>query len=402
MALAYDPNDAALRANPFPLYRRLRDEDPVHWSPSLKAWVITRYDDVRRVLLNREMSPDRLTPFFKALPGETQRTLAEIIHYLNQWLVFRNPPEHTRLRGLMNKAFTPAAIESLRGSIERIVELLLGRLKAGEPADLIESYAMQVPALVIMDMLGVPRDMLDRIKAWSDDMVVFIGTARGVPDKYQRAERGAREMSAYFRRLIEERRAEPRDDIMSALIAARDDDDRLSEDELVATCMLILFAGHETTTNLIGNALYMLLLHPEERARYLADPSLAQTAVEEFLRYDGPSNALVRIAACDLEFNGTAMKSGDRVFVMLNAANRDDRQFPEPDRFDLGRSPNRHLTFGQGIHFCLGAHLARLEAAIAVPALMRRFPDLRLASADAPEWVDTLVMRGLKRLPVLL
>ncbi len=401
----YDPENPAIRADPFPVYKRLRDEDPVHWSPALKSWIITRYEDARKAALDAGMSPDRLTPFFEKLPEAQKTTLTEVMRYLNLWLVFRDPPEHTRLRRLLGTAFTPRALAALRPNVIEIVDMLLDRLEGRKRVDLISDFAMQMPAMVIMDMLGVPRDRLWDMKAWSDDMVSFIGSARNVPDKYERARHGAEKMSAFFREVIAERRETPRDDFISALIAARDAESadgqaRLSEDELVASCMLILFGGHETTTNLVGNSALILMRHPEQRDELRADPDLIVSAVEEFLRYDGPSNSIARVVAETHTLHGVEMKKGDRVFIMLNAANRDPRQFDRPDELDLRRSPNRHVTFGSGIHFCLGAPLARLEAQIAIPALIERFPDMRLADDDPPEWLDALIMRGMRRLPV--
>ena len=403
MALAYDPADRAVRADPFPLFARLREDDPVHWSPALRAWIVTRYDDVRAVATAPSMSPDRLAPFFRALPDATRSTLAEVARYLNLWMVFRDPPEHTRLRGLVARAFTPRAAEALRPAIAAIVDQLVDRLDRRGPVDAIADLAGPLPALVIMDMLGVPRDAVGAMKEWSDDMVVFVGSARDAPDKYERARRGAHAMAGYFRAIVAERRAAPRDDMISALIAARDEGHALGEDELVASCMLLLFAGHETTTNLIGNALIALARDPEAQARLRADPGLIASAVEEFLRFDGPSHGLARVVARDHEFGGKRLEEGQRVFAMLNAANRDPRQFPDPDRLDLARAPNRHATFGFGIHFCLGAPLARIEAQLCLNALLARFRAIGFAGDPARlDWLDSLIMRGVRALPLAL
>jgi cytochrome P450 len=398
-APVFDPQDAATRRDPFPLFAQLREHDPAHWSPTLKAWVFTRYDDVRRVALNADMSPDRLTPFFDSLPDERRRMMADLIRYLSLWLVFRDPPEHTRLRTLLNKAFVPTALEAWRPRIQAIVNHLIDRIAARGSMDLIGEFAFPLPASVIMDMLGVPRTDMDEIRIWSNDIALFIGTARGVPDKYQRAQAGAQAMAGYFRRLIAERRANARDDLMTALIAAREEEDRLSEDELIATCILLLFAGHETTTNLIGNGLYAFMRHPEEWRRLRENPNLIQSAVEEILRYDGPSGALARVVRVAHAMHGRELKQGDRVFAMLNAANRDPRQFPDADRFDIARERNRHMTFGQGIHFCLGSSLARMEGQIAIATVAQRLPSIRPA-IDEPEFLDALIMRGLRALPV--
>ncbi|MFY9210000.1 MAG: cytochrome P450 [Aestuariivita sp.] len=402
--LVYDPSDPGVMANPFPVYARLREEDPVHWSPSVKSWIITRYTDVRDLLLSDQLSVNRLVQFYSALPPKEAALLKDIIHYLNLWLAFRDPPDHTRLRRIMRHAFTASAIEAMRPNVVDITEMLLDRLQAQgrNDIDLIKEFALQLPAFVIMDLLDVPRDMLDEFKEWSDDMAVFIGGARNSGDKYERAARGCQKMSAYFRQLITERAANPRPGFLTDLINARDEGDRLSDDELVATCILVLFAGHETTTNLIGNATLLLLRHPEQLARLRAEPDLIDSAIEEVMRFDGPTNALVRVVAQDHELHGKTLREGERVFVMVNSANRDPRIFEKPDSFDILRKQNRHLTFGQGIHLCLGAKLAREEGRIAVKALLNRFPDMCLNPDEAPEWLDAMVPRGTRRLPVRL
>ncbi|MET0569726.1 MAG: cytochrome P450 [Hyphomicrobiaceae bacterium] len=401
MTLHFNPGDPAFRANPYPMLARLRTEDPVHWSPALKSWVLTRYDDVKRALGASEMSPDRLTPFYASLPDATRSTLAEAMRYLNLWIVFRDPPEHTRLRSLVNKAFLPGTITSFRPQIENIITRLLDGLEPDSEVDLVAQFTMQLPALVIMGMLGVEQSHLYRIKAWSDDIMLFIGSAQDTPGKYELARRGAHEMAAFFRAEIAKRRAQPGSDLLSLLISARDERDSLSEDELVATAMLLLFAGHETTTNLLSTATLALIRTPDQRQRFIREPELAGTAVEEFLRYDAPTNAMTRIVRTEHEVGGKVLKTGDRVFAIINAANRDETQFAVPDRLDIGRTPNRHLTFGQGIHFCLGAQLARLEARIALPLLLERFPGIALSRSE-PVWLDALIMRGLKSLPVAL
>ena len=402
--IVYDPSDPAVMADPFPIYARLREGDPVHWSPSLKSWIVTRYADVRDLLLSDDLSVNRLVNFYTALPPQDAELLRDIVHYLNLWLAFRDPPDHTRLRRIMRHAFTASAIDDMRPKIEEITTHMLDRMENEEKneIDLIRQYALQLPAFVIMDLLDVPRDMLDEFKEWSDDMAVFIGGARNSKDKYERAARGCRLMSDYFRKLVQERAANPRPGFLMDLINARDDDDRLSDDELVATCILVLFAGHETTTNLIGNATLLLLTHPTERQRLHADPGLIGQTIEEVLRYDGPTNALVRVVARDHEFHGRHLREGDRVFVMVNSANRDPRLFADADRFDITRKQNRHLTFGQGIHLCLGAKLAREEGKIAVQKLLTRFPKLALDPDEGPEWLDAMVPRGTRKLPVRL
>ncbi len=398
-ALQFNPADPATNADPFPIFRRLQDEDPVHWSDAIRGWTITRYDDVRAVALDRAMSADRVRPFFEVLPSEEQRRLADLGHYLTLWAVFKDPPDHTRLRGLMNRAFTPRAVEALRPNIERLVSDLLDAIVERGSADLIADFAYPLPASVIMDMLGVPRSDLATMKVWSDEIALFVGIARTTPGKHERAQAGTREMAAYFRRLVAERRKAPRDDMISALIAAEEEARHLSEDEIVASCILLLFAGHETTANLIGNGVLALLRHPAELAKLAARPALAASTVEECLRYDGPSGALARVVAVDHEMGGRQLKAGERVYAWMNAANRDPRRFADPDRLDIERPDNRHLTFGHGAHFCLGAPLARLEAQIAFPQIVARLQGLELTT-DKFEWIDSLILRGVKKLPV--
>jgi cytochrome P450 len=379
--LVYDYADPAVRRNPFPLYARLQDEDPVHWSPALKAWVLTRYDDVRQMMLTDQMSPDRLRPFYAQLQGERRETLAELMRYMTLWMVFRDPPEHTRLRRLVGTVFNLKALEALDGPVTRVVDHLLDGLPRGVPVDWAQQVAAPLPAYVIMDMLGIPYSDFPKLKEASDELRAFIGGARADGDRYLTAQRGAARLAAFFRSLIAQRRADPGDDFVSRMIAARDDEGRLSEDELVATCMLVLFAGHETTTHLLGNAVHALLDHPDQLQRLRDEPALITSAVEEFLRYDGPSNAIARVVKTEHQIDGKTLRAGDRVFGFANAANRDPRAFTDPQGLDLGRTPNRHLTFGFGLHFCMGAPLARLEGQRCIGRLVSASPASSAARA---------------------
>jgi cytochrome P450 len=398
-AIDYRPNDPGLLANPFPLYARLRDEDPAHWSPRLKAWVLTRYEDVKRVCLDGGMSSDRLRPFFATLPGREAERLADLERYLTLWMVFRDPPQHTRLRRLAAKVFNVRSISALRPNIERLTSWLLDSLAGKEQFDFIGEFAGPLPALVIMDMLGAPREELTRLKRLSDEMALFIGSARDAPEKYERAAAATREMASIFRELIKARRAAPQRDLLSELVSLEDAGDRLSEDELVAMCMLLLFAGHETTTHHLANGLRALLAFPEELERLRADPALVPAAVEELLRYDGPIGAQVRIVREPHTLHGRELKVGDRVFLLMNAANRDPRAYEDPERLDLRRKGVPHLTFGYGAHICLGFPLARLEGQVALPAVLARWRRIELAP-EPLEWLDSMVLRGMKAMPV--
>ena len=296
-AIDWQPEDPATLADPYPVFTRLRDEDPCHWSPRLKSWVLTRYDDVKRVCLDREgrLSSDRLRPFFASLPGEEAARIADIIRYLSLWMVFTDPPQHTRLRRLTGRVFSTRAMQGMRAQAAAIAGELLDGLEGRERIDLIADFAGPLPCLVIMAMLGVPRERLPELKRLSDEMALFIGSSRTSPEKYDTAEAATKAMAALFRELIDERRREPRADAISELVHLRDPGadigveggDRFSDDELVATCILMLFAGHETTTNHIANGMRSLMRFPGEQQRLREDPTLAAAAVEELLRYDG-------------------------------------------------------------------------------------------------------------------
>jgi cytochrome P450 len=395
----YVPSEPETLADPFPVYQRLRDDDPAHWSPVLKSWVLTRYEDVKRVCLDSRMSSDRLRPFFATLPSEEAARMADLIRILTLWMVFRDPPEHTRLRRLASRVFHVRSINALRPNIEALTSWLLGRIGERERFDFIADFAGPLPALVIMDMLGAPRAELARLKHLSDEMALFIGSARDTAGKYERAQAATQEMAELFRSLIAERRAQPKRDLLSELVHLEDDGDRLTDDELVATCVLLLFAGHETTTHHIANGLAALIRFPEEMQKLRRNPSLAAAAVEELLRYDGPIGAQVRIVQEEQTFHGRAFKPGNRVFLMMNAANRDPRAYAEPDRVDLERHGLPHLTFGFGAHICLGFPLARLEGQIALPAVLGRWRHIEPA-AERAEWMDSMVLRGMKAFPV--
>jgi cytochrome P450 len=402
VSVTFDPRDPGVIADPFPALRALQVEDPVHWSEPLKSWVLTRYDDVRAALSDPRLSADRLTPFLRhegAARPQGAAALAELGRSLGLWAVFTDPPLHTRLRGLMTRAFTPRAVEALRPRVQALVDGLLDRVVARGRLDLIRDFAYPLPVAVIGDLIGVPREDGECLKRWSDDLATFVGSAVATPDKYGRAARSLGEMTAYFRALAADRRVRPREDILSALVTAEEHGRLAGEDELVATCTILLFAGHETTTNLIGNGVLALLRHRDQYERWRGDAGLTPTAVEELLRFDGPGQGLVRVAAEDLVLHGRPVRRGDRLFLMINAANRDPRRFPDPDRLDLGRDPNPHLTFGHGLHYCVGAPLARLEAQIAIPALLGRLPDLDL-TATRLEWLDSLIFRGVRALPL--
>lgn len=400
MAESFDPRKPEIMADPYPAFAEMRAQNPVAWSPILKGWLLTRYSDVRAALFDTRLSADRITPFMESLPPARRVALSGLERILTRWAVFVDPPAHTRLRELMNTAFTPRAIESLQPRIQAIVDRLIDAVMPAGRMDLIADFAYPLPATVIAGMLGVPDEDVERFKSWSDNLAAFVGGAQATPSKYERAAYGLSEMDAYFRAIVRDRRgAKARDDIIGGLVAAEEDGRALSEDELVATAVLILFAGHETTANLIGNGLLALLKHPGEIARLRAQPQLAATAIEELLRYDSPAASVTRVAKQTVEYGGRRIAAGDRLFLMINSANRDGEQFPDPDRLDVGRADNRHIAFGYGPHYCIGAPLARLEGQIAFTRLLARLGDIALEEAPL-EWSDNLVLRGAKAIPL--
>ncbi len=396
----WKPDDPANLADPFPIFERMRDDDPCHWSPRLKSWVLTRYYDVKRACLDKaRLSSDRLRPFFESMPIGDSARITDIVRYLSLWMVFKDPPEHTRLRRLTSKVFHARSMQGMRGPAQDISQWLLDRIGDREEFDFIAEYAGPLPCLVIMAMLGVPREDLGAVKRMSDDIALFIGSSRTSAEKYDTAQAATHEMAEFFRALIASARQAPRQDLLSELVHLRDGEDQLSDDELVATCILLLFAGHETTTNHIANGLRSLMRFPQQMDLLRSQPALAADAVEELLRYDGPSGAQVRVVSQAHELHGKTLAEGDRVFIMLNAANRDPRAFAEPDRLDIHRDGIAHLTFGFGMHICLGFPLARTEGQVAFPDVLRAFSAIELLG-DEPAWLNSLVFRGMHTLPV--
>lgn len=391
----FNPMDPAFVADPYPTYHRLRAEDPVHHSP-LGFWVLTRYPDVMAMLRDPRLVKEPIAAFVAARFG-----MATPPPGLGLSMLDRDPPDHTRLRGLVSKAFTPKALESLRPRIQKIVDELVAGAAGKGQMDLVEEFAYPLPVRVICEMLGVPVKDHERFKAWGLDIARGLDAIMLPPDSEvgRRSISGRRALADYFRELIAARRAAPRDDMLSALIAAEEAGDKLNEEELLATCILLLVAGHETTVNLIGNGTLALLRHPDQLQKLRENPGFIVTAVEELLRFDGPVQRTARIPSEDLTIGGRTIPKGEMVMPFLGAADRDPAQFPDPDRLDITRADNRHIAFGMGIHFCLGAPLARMEGQIAINTLLARLPKLALAT-DQPQFRQSLTLRGLQALPV--
>lgn len=396
---------AAFREDPYAFYRRMREEHPV-WQGAEGGrpfTLLSRHEDVLAVLrhplasVDRAFQPKPVAPDPNEDPS-TLHPLARALRVFSRIMLFRDPPDHTRLRGLAARAFTPRRVEALRPRVEaRVDELLAARAGAGG-LDVIRDLAMPLPLLVIAELLGVPTDRPQDLKRWSDDLAIMLDGTVAVRF-LSRAISAAGEFLAFLRAVVVERRAEPRDDLISAMIAAQEEGAVLTEDEILATILLIFGAGHETTTNLIGNGVLALLRHPDERARLAADPALLPSAVEEFLRFDSPVQATSRTLPEPFAVRGHEIAAGREIGLVLGAANHDPDAFASPERLDLGRADNRHLSFGQGIHFCLGAGLARLEGQVAIGALLERYP--KLALADGPlVWRPGFLFRGVEALPV--
>jgi cytochrome P450 len=396
VTVQFNPFTPESLSNPYESYRLLREHDPVHYSELMDGWVLTRYDDIVAVLKDPRFSADRRSArnrLVQATMAAQERAgpLARASTMLTS-----DPPEHSRLRGLAGKAFTARVVDGMRPHIQEIVDQLLDAVQDQGRMDIVSDLAYPLPVIVIAEMLGVPPELRDTFKRWSDDIVSTLGSGVASPEVLERGQRSGQEMADYFISVIEERRRDPKDDLLSGLIAAEERGDALSEDELIATCMLLLVAGNETTTNLISNGMLALFRNPDQLELLRSDPSLVESAVEELLRYDPPVQGTGRVAKEPLEIDGRAVEKGQLVFCLLAAANRDPAQFADPERLDLTRGDNRHVAFGFGIHYCLGAPLARIEAQAAFSTLLRRMPELR--QAGEPEWGGTFILRGVKKL----
>jgi cytochrome P450 len=386
-------------ADPYPYYARLRSSDPVHWADQLGGWVLTRYADVMTVLRSPDASAERTAVARQRLGPEFQSQFDLRSHSM----INNDAPRHTRLRLLVNKAFTPRTVEGLAPFIRAFVDEALAAAQARGRMDVMAELAFPLPATVIAEMLGVPPEDRNRFKQWSDDSTAAVANIPSnlPPEVLRKSIAAFEELQTYFRGIIAQRRAEPRDDLISALVRAQEEGDRLSDEELLANAILLLNAGHETTTNLIGNGTLALLRHPDQMQRLRDDPSLLPAAVEELLRYDSPVQFTSRVLKADMGLGGKALRAGQQVLLLLGAANRDPEQFPGPDRLDVGRPDNKHVAFGLGSHFCLGAPLARLEGRLVFEALLRRAPGMRL-DGPPPRYRQNFNLRGLESLQVTL
>ena len=392
----YNPISPGFVQDPYPGYDRLRRQGRPHRSRLLNAWVFTRHRDVDAILRDHRRfssDPTRTPPLVKRKQAAATRPQVE-----DPSMLFLDQPDHTRLRGLVNKAFTSRAIDALEPRTRAVMGELLDAIDDPSAFDLMTAVAQPLPVVVIAEMLGVPPEDRPQFRVWADRRARLLEPTVG-PEERESADRAGDELNEYFRPIVEARRSEPRDDILSALVQAEEEGDRLTGREVLNMLRLLLVAGAETTTNLIGNGMLALLRHPEQFARLRDDPGLMPTAIAEMLRYDSPVQTDFRGALSDSDVNGFRMEAGQNALVLIGAANRDPEAFEEPDRFDIGRKEGRHLSFGRGIHHCIGSPLARLEAAVAFEMLLERFPNLRLRD-EAPKFRNAIVLRGLESLPL--
>jgi cytochrome P450 len=398
--LEFDPFAPEIRADPYPTYRRMREQAPIYWTPDGSP-MFTRYDDCVAILRDHERFSNDGSKSKYAENVDDAAMAGGMLSALNaRPMLFTDPPDHTRLRGLVNKAFTPRAIDRLRPRMEAIVDELLEEVAGAGTMDIIEHVAYPLPVIMIAELLGVPASDRELLKEWSEPLARTIDPLDNLAPEFINEVAGAGlAFIAYFAQLINERRQSPTDDVLSALIAAEESGDKLTQEEVIVNLVLLLIAGHETTTNLIGNGMLALLRHPAQMAELREDPSLIKTGVEELLRFDSPVQLDARTALVDVEIGGVTVPKKEQPILLLAAANRDPAQFPDPDRLDLRRTPNTHIAFSSGIHFCVGASLARAEGQVAINAMLRRMPKLALA-VDEPPYKGNVTLRGMASLPV--
>ncbi|HEU5423127.1 MAG TPA: cytochrome P450, partial [Nitrolancea sp.] len=392
--------DPVIKADPYPLYRELRETQPVFWNG--QGWFVFRYDDVLRLFNDPRISSARTGSLLSVLPPDVQRELEPMRTVLASRMLLTDAPTHTRLRNLVTKAFSAKAANVKRERIQALCDQLLNGLLARDELELMEEFASPLPSYVIADMLGVSPERQPDFARWSRDQVRIYDRPGTLGERVAVMRQGQASMletKAYLEEVIAARRRQPREDLITRLIEAEEAGDRLTTDEMVVMIIALLVGGNNSTAHLIGNAVLTLLRHPEALARLRAEPRLIRPAIEEVLRFECPVQTTSRVAKERIEIGGQVIEAGQNVFLVLASANRDERQFPDPDRLDITREPNRHLDFAHGPHFCLGSAIARAESQIAVNTLIQRCPELELAGGEI-EWLDGFSFRGPKRLPL--
>ena len=390
--------DPKVHADPFPFYRRLREEAPVTWDPFMHTWVVTRYEDVHFVL--KEFSADR-TPDPKKMEALGLPSLGPVADLMARQMLFLDAPDHTRLRKLCMSAFTPRRVEAMEDKVREIAHGLIDKAAQGGECELIADFAEPFPAIVTAGLLGVPLEDHRQLKSWSATFAEMLGNFQHNPDRIRDVLKCVADMTGYFRDAVRDQERNPHDGLIRSLMDAEVDGQRLSEDEVIANTIVTMVGGQETTTNLIGNGILTLTRQPDKMAQLRAHPEIIESAVEELLRYETPSQHTARIVKQDTEIGGKLMKKGEAVMAVMAAGNRDPERFPNPDELDLTRTDNRHLAFGWAAHFCFGAALARMEARISYLALLARMEDIRVAVPESTlEWRTNSGLRGLSALPL--
>jgi len=388
--------------DPYPTYARLHEQGPIHYvevAGKWAVWSVFSHAECASVAKDPRCSAKRAQQMLLPLPLSRQSEFQELARMLSLWLIFMDAPEHTRLRKLLNKGFSQAALEGLRPQMEDIVERMLRPLDHGSEVELMRQFANPMPVRVISEMMGVPEALHGRFEEWSRAIAAFRGNPNRTLEEAQAAQDALIAMTEFFRNTVADRRRNKGNDLISLLIDIEEEGDALTEEELYAQCIALLFAGHETTRNLIGNGVYTLLKHPREATKLRENPEMIRSAVEEFLRFESPVQFTARVLKEEMEICGQRIPKGWTVLCMFGAANRDPKQFKEPNQLNLQRLNNQHLAFGAGPHFCIGNQLARLEGQVAIMSLVKRFPGMKL-TGPRPEWADTFGLRGLKTLPV--
>jgi len=390
--------------NPYPVYSWLRTNDPVHWhqdSQSNGMWLITRYEDVASCLKDSRLSSGgrRGSHTLSTIDAEVREANKDFLEFYTKWLLFADPPHHTRLRKLANKGFTRGHVERLRPYMKGLAEGLLEKLPKSESVDFMQEFAVIMPAMVIVEMLGVPQKDREKLVKWSNDVAALIGLMKVDVGVIQRIRKSYLAMTDYFMKHIEHLRAHPQDNVLSSMIEATEEDDSLSNDELYAQAVILLIGGHETTRNLIGSGLHLLLTHPDQMMKLREHPELMNPAIEEILRYESPIQFIGRTANEDFEIKGKQIKKGQVIMLMLASAHRDPDVFANPDVFDIERDPNKHLAFGAGRHLCLGAPLGRVQGQVVLEAILNRYENIELVG-ESVIWVSSPVFRGITSLHV--
>ena len=390
--------------DPYPTYALMHEEGPLHYvevASKWAVWSIFSHAECSSIAKDPRLSAKRAKQMLLPLPLSRQSEFSELARMLSLWLIFMDPPEHTRLRKLLNKGFSAAAVEGLRSQAETIVDQMLKPLQHGTEVELLREFANPMPVRIISELLGVPQALHGTFVNASRAIAAFRGNPNRTVEEARAAQDALIELTEFFRKTVAERRRKKGDALISLLIDIEEEGEVLTEEELYAQCIALLFAGHETTRNLIGNGMYTLLKNPQQTAELREKPEMIRSAVEELLRFESPVQFTARVLKEDIEVCGQPIRKGWTVLCMLGAANRDPKQFKEPNQLNLKRLNNQHLAFSAGLHFCIGAQLARLEGQIAILNLVQRFPEMKLAG-PRPEWASTFGLRGLKSLPVIM